>query len=174
MIIYKYTTIVLAALMILTVPLVSYSAVPQTINYQGYLTDKNNVPVNGVTSITFSIYDVNAGGTALWTETQSIDVSAGVYSVELGLLTPVSLFFDVQYWLGIDIAGDGEMTPRQPITSIGQAIRSDIADDVADGSIKDDMISDGAVSLQKLADTCAVGESLIKTDSGWSCGPSPY
>ncbi len=38
---------------------VVYGAVPQTINYQGYLKDASG-PVNGTVSMTFKLYDVQS------------------------------------------------------------------------------------------------------------------
>lgn len=100
--------------------------VPNLIDYQGRLTDDNGDPVTGNVSITFSIYDVETGGTALWTETQgSIDVEAGLFQVSLGSSSrflPDSLFDDPDRWLGINVAGDGEMSPRTKIASVPYAI----------------------------------------------------
>ena len=71
----------------------AYAETPKTINYQGYLTDAGGNPVNGTRSIVFSIYNVNSGGTALWSETQSVAVNNGIYSVILGSVTPINLPF---------------------------------------------------------------------------------
>ena len=38
------------------------------INYQGYLTDDNNIPINDTVKITFKIYDKIEGGDSLWSE----------------------------------------------------------------------------------------------------------
>ena len=81
--IYK---VVILSLFFTTVISVSvYGAVPPEINYQGYLRDVDGNPINGPVKMTFSIYDVTSGGTALWTETHTdVDVTDGVYSVVLG------------------------------------------------------------------------------------------
>jgi hypothetical protein len=104
------------------------SAIPQQIAYQGYLTDSGGVPHNGTISMTFRIYSVSSGGAALWTETQDVTVNQGVYSVNLGEVAPLSLAFDVPYYLGITVGADGEMTPRQALTSVGYAYRAQSAD----------------------------------------------
>lgn len=62
---------------ILIILLVSVSSVysadiPQTLNYQGNLTDNTGQPLSGTKQITFALYDIASGGTALWTETQAI------------------------------------------------------------------------------------------------------
>ncbi len=48
---------------------VSSGAIPQTMGYQGKLTDgSGNAVADSNYSLTFSIYDVSGGGSALWTE----------------------------------------------------------------------------------------------------------
>jgi len=124
---------------------ISSAAVPQTINYQGYLTDSGGTPIDATVQITFSLYNVATGGTALWTETQSsVTVSDGIYSVILGSVTPINLSFDEQYYLGIKVGTDGEMTPGQALTSVPYAFSSnetDYAYDVADGAVTDAKIN---------------------------------
>ena len=68
----------------------SHAAVPSTINFQGRLADSAGKPIKGTVSITFSIYNVPSGGSALWTETQSVLVSSGVYTVAVGGVNPLA------------------------------------------------------------------------------------
>lgn len=105
-------------------PFILHAEIPRIINYQGYLTSASGVPVHGTVSMTFSIYSVPSGGTALWTETQNVSVTRGVYCVNLGNVTPVNLVFNVPYYLGIKVGMDSEMTPRIPLTSVGYAYRA--------------------------------------------------
>jgi hypothetical protein len=106
------------------------AAIPSTINYQGYLTDQNGASVDGTVSATFRIYDSDTNGTLLWNETQSLNVVNGVYSVELGSITPLALTFEIPYWLTIEVEADGEMTPRQALSSVGYALNADRLDGV--------------------------------------------
>jgi hypothetical protein len=61
---------------------------PNRISYKGYLTDasgdplEENGPINHV--IVFRIYNVLQGGTAIWTEQQTVTIDKGVFSVLLG------------------------------------------------------------------------------------------
>lgn len=74
----------------------------------------------------FALYNSPSGGPALWTETQNnISVANGIYSVTLGAVTPLSLAFDTQYYLGVAVGADAEMTPRQPLSSVAYAFRAD-------------------------------------------------
>jgi len=100
------------------------AAPPQTLNYQGYLTNTAGTPLSGTYSMVFGLYNAASGGTALWTETQSVTVANGLYNVILGSVTPIALAFDVQYYLGIKIGADTEMTPRGTLTSSPYAFRS--------------------------------------------------
>ncbi len=110
-------------------PLPAMSVAPQTINYQGMLKTAGGAPVNGSVQMQFSLYTSPTSTPALWTEVQSsVTVTAGQYSVFLGRVTPINLPFDAQYYLGITIGTDAEMTPRQPLTSTAYAFRAAVAD----------------------------------------------
>jgi hypothetical protein len=142
----KISIILMVAMFLLTITQLVYAAVPQTINYQGYLTDSGGNPINGTVSMTFSLYDVSAGGTALWSETQSVTVNNGIYNVILGSGTPINLPFDTQYYLGVQVGTDPEMTPRQTLTSVPYAMRANVADtamyaDTVDGQHASDFAS---------------------------------
>ena len=90
---------------------------PLRVNFQGKLLDPStSLPKNGTFNMTFKIYPAASGGAASWTETQSnVAVNNGVFSVQLGALTPLNqeLFSGASAYLGITVAPDGEMTPRQ-------------------------------------------------------------
>lgn len=98
-----------------------------TINYQGRLMESAGAPVDGSSvGVTFSIHGVSSGGTALWSETQSISVAGGLYNVELGKSNPIpdDLFAGADRWLGVRVGGDAEMSPRARITSVAYAFNS--------------------------------------------------
>jgi hypothetical protein len=102
------------------------SAVPNLIDYQGRLADANGDAITGNVSIIFSIYDSGTNRTVLWTETQSVDVIEGLFQVTLGESTtfPTDLFDGADRWIGINVAGDGEMTPRTKFTSVPYAMQA--------------------------------------------------
>jgi hypothetical protein len=111
---------------------VVYGAVPERINYQGYLTDNSENPITTSVSVTFSIYTDPSGGTPLWTETHTITPDSGVYSVVLGKTAPLFLDYsnNSQYYLGVKVGTDQEMTPRQELTSVGSSHTADTALDL--------------------------------------------
>ncbi|KPJ65001.1 hypothetical protein AMJ44_11550, partial [candidate division WOR-1 bacterium DG_54_3] len=109
----------------------SLAAFPQQINFQGKLTDDDNIPVaDSSYSITFAIYNVDSGGSSLWTETQSVPTENGFFNVILGSDTSIEtdVFDGSDRWLGINVAGDGEMTPRHKLVSVGHAFHAYNAD----------------------------------------------
>ena len=101
----------------------AHAAVPNVLAFQGVLTDDLGDPLaDDNYSLTFRIYDVASGGTALWTETlASVTVSGGQFGVTLGETTPVALPFDEPYWLGVQVEAESEIVPRTPLTAAGFA-----------------------------------------------------
>ena len=99
--------------------------VPQTLNYQGVLTDSEGSAVaDGSYSITFRIYGPSPGTLPLWTETNSVTVSKGIFSVTLGESVPLNLPFDEQYYLGMAIEGETELSPRVPLASSAYSLNT--------------------------------------------------
>src|SRR5579872_5731460 len=55
------------------------------INFQGKLVNSNGTNVADNTyTVVFSLYNLSSGGTNIWTETDSVTTSAGVFQVALG------------------------------------------------------------------------------------------
>ncbi len=127
-------------------------AVPQFISYQGMLTT-NGIPASGPVSVTFALYGTPSGGSPLWSETRSVTPENGIYTVELGAVTPLpsTVFAGDDLYLGIAVAGEAEMVPRRRVTSVAFAIRSATADTVADGAITTQKLADGAVTDAKIS-----------------------
>ena len=98
-------------------------AIPQTFNINGKLTDTTNSPLSGTYTFNFSIYSAATGGTHLWTSNaMSVTTdSNGIYSV---ILSNVNLEFADQYYLGIKVGSDAEMSPRLNLTSSPYAFRA--------------------------------------------------
>ena len=103
-------------------------AVPVELSYQGYLTDKENVAIDGLTSMFLRLY-VEGDPKPVWEEEQVVQLNNGIYSVVLGADTegnPIEPgIFDKQVFLGIDVKGDGEMTPRLKLTSASYSIKAE-------------------------------------------------
>jgi hypothetical protein len=158
------TTIVLIVLCVCTTAL---AQIPQTVSYQGVLTDGAGTPVaDGTYNITFNFYDATSGGSALWTETQAVAVTGGIFSAILGSTAPLALAFDRPYWLGVSVDGGAELSPRRELTASPYSLN---ARGVADSAITGGMIKDGTAvrSLSGLTDdvTLAAGENVTITQS---------
>ncbi|MFZ4560029.1 MAG: hypothetical protein ACOYOD_07495, partial [Saprospiraceae bacterium] len=73
-----------------------------TLSMQGTIRNSTGSAVpDGTYSLTFKLYTVESGGTAVWTETQNeVRVVGGVYSALLGSTEPLNAAFNVPYYVG--------------------------------------------------------------------------
>ncbi|MBK8699031.1 MAG: hypothetical protein IPN29_05610 [Saprospiraceae bacterium] len=95
-----------------------------TLSVQGILKKSNGVALeDGTYSIKFNIYAVDGTPAGiLWDEVNpAVELNGGIYSVVLGEIEPLSLGFDQDYELGVQI-GSQEMTPRIRLTSAPYAL----------------------------------------------------
>jgi hypothetical protein len=78
---------------------------------------------DGEYSLTFNLYEQITGGSPVWTETNDkIEVISGVYSAELGTITPLNIGFNKTYFLGVQVDGGSELIPRTKLTSAPYAL----------------------------------------------------
>lgn len=115
--------LLLLSFILLSAHLSIVSAQGPKLSIQGILkkTSGDAVP-DGSYSLTFKLYTVETGGTAVWTEMQSaVDVISGIYSTVLGNTTPLTISFNQVYYLGVTV-GSTEMTPRIQLTSAPYAL----------------------------------------------------
>ncbi|MDA8428742.1 MAG: tail fiber domain-containing protein [Geobacteraceae bacterium] len=127
------TRIISAILSTLALATLAFAGVPQTINYQGYITN-NGTPVNNMaTNVTFSLYSSNpTRNNPVWFDTHSVTPVNGIYNVQLGSQKALNAPFDVPYWLGISVAGSA--LPLQQLSSGPYALRAGVADSLATGA----------------------------------------
>ena len=121
------------------------STVPQMINYQGRLTDSLGQPLNDTVALTFKLYNVPSGGTALWSEPHgSVVVKDGLFTSLLGSISaiPENTFQNVNTFLGITPELDSEIVPRTQIVSVAYSFNAD----KLDGYDASDLISLGQPS----------------------------
>ena len=109
---------------------------PSEFNYQGRLTDLAGNPVSGTVSMTFQLYDADAGGSPLWEETQPlVTVDEGIFTVFLGSVEPFDIWgidFSQQYWLEIEVEGDqmGDRLAIVPVPAAHYALNAGTLDGV--------------------------------------------
>ncbi len=136
--------------------------IPQQINYQGMLSDISGNPITGTYTINFSIYIDGTTTSSLWTETQTVTVSNGLFSVQLGFNNPIPLYiFDgtIKY-LGVQVGTDPEMTPRQKLTSVGYSFKA--ADAVTLNGLPSSSFADASHNHNSLYYT----KTEVNTDDG--------
>jgi hypothetical protein len=103
-------------------------AVPHLVKFSGTVKDAAGTPRTGVTGIAFALYKDQAGGAALWLETQNVTLDAqGRYTVLLGSNSaeglPVDVFSANQaQWLGIQPEGQAEQ--RVLLVSVPYALKA--------------------------------------------------
>ena len=108
----KRIVFILALIILISVNIFSQT-IPKQISYQGVLKDASGNILTGIFTITFKIYNDPSGGSALWTETQNITISNGLFSAQLGSTNPITTVpFNRIQFLGIMVGSGSELMPR--------------------------------------------------------------
>lgn len=105
--------------------------VPTTFHFQGAIKDADGTAINDTKYIEFLIYDVETGGTALWSEGPlTVVITEGLFSHEIGSVTPLpeGLFNTSPLYITFSLAS-GEMTPRQKLVSVPFALKAASSDE---------------------------------------------
>jgi hypothetical protein len=155
---------------------VSAWAIPDSINYQGSLTDSENISLTGIYGMQFYLCDDLADGVCNWYEEQDVEVSDGTYSVLLGSVIPipVSIFEIDSLYLEVRIHNGSEweiLSPRQLVTSTPYAIKAADAETL-DGQHAADFagvvhdhsglaITSGAVAEERIAASIARDSEIM-------------
>jgi len=113
------------------------SSVPHLIQFSGTVKDAAATVPAGTVSITFTLYENEQGGTALWSETQNVQVDAqGHYTALLGSASPEglpsNLFTTVQaHWLAVQpLLPDFAEQPRVLLVSAPYALKAGDAETI--------------------------------------------
>lgn len=164
----------------LVISCIAAAAPPRTLNYQGFLTDAANAPINATVPMTFRLYgEVGGVNPALWSESQSmVVVTAGYFNVVLGAQVgaPLNLPFDNAYWLTVQVSTDPEMTPRQPLTATPYALRALALDTAASvpasqitGTVSTAQLAINSITQLLPAVACATNQIPKWSGSAWTC-----
>jgi len=107
----------------------AFCAVPQLINYQGKLTDKDGKSLNGTYDLTFTLRDHTSN--ASWSEAHTgVKVTDGLFNVLMGSVKANTLWalFSSNHDLYLEIKVGGEtLSPPMKIGSVGYALYADTA-----------------------------------------------
>lgn len=133
---FKFAFVLIFVFQFFSVMKVNSQALQEVkMSMQGILKNFDGTIVNnGYYDVTFKLYTVPAGGTAIWSEDQTIMTNGGVYNTVLGktsagLTALQNLSYSTTYYLGITISGTQEMNPRMELTGGPMAIRAKLADE---------------------------------------------
>ncbi|HEY3875643.1 MAG TPA: hypothetical protein VGM92_09215, partial [Candidatus Kapabacteria bacterium] len=100
----------------------------RVISYQGILTN-GRAPVDGPHAMTLKLYrDTNS--LPIFQEMQNVTVAGGIFNVLIGkvvALPPLSFSGSNRYWLGVQVDGANELTPRAQLTDVPSAFFADTA-----------------------------------------------
>lgn len=171
----RFFTIVPALFLLFTLgmtPARAANGINKQINFQGKLVDNNGLNVADNTyTVIFSLYNVSSGGTATWTETDSVTTVAGVFQVPLGAVTSLTGFdFNQNTWyLGMKVGSDAEMTPRIRYSAVPYAFTADSLDGVvATNSATAFSLTGSTAALQTLTvnGNITIGSTITPTSAG--------
>jgi hypothetical protein len=136
-------------------------SVPNMLNYQGYLADAaDSAAVTDTLQMTFRLYDVEIGGSELWSEDHTeVPVTGGLFSVLLGEVTPFpgGLFDGSTLWLQTEVGAE-VLSPRKPLVSTAYSRRAQTADHA--------VYADTAVYSQTDGDWIISGNDLYSAVTG--------
>lgn len=89
----------------------------------------SGLPVpDGNYTVTFRFFTVASGGTAVWSESQTIAVTGGVLFARLGSVTALPddfRFNGSEYYLEAQVSGEEAMSPRRRVGAVPTAINAD-------------------------------------------------
>lgn len=148
----KFRIVLFLIIGILCLTAITYAAIPRVINYQGRLTDKDDNPLTGNFLVTFRFYDAEALSQPIWEEGHILTVKNGLFSVLMGSVKPLEIDFNKNLWLGMEVASDGEMTPRIKLASSVYALNAKSIDMISSSQLLRndiDSIMSGSLTLKK-------------------------
>ena len=133
-------------------PATALTTTPTTMNFQGRLTNSSgNIMADGLYNMKFRLYDASTGGTLKWNETREttnrVQVTNGLFSVQLGQVTPMdpsvfasgSLYFEIELptpgtatcsTASCGTFTEGPMTPRNKLSTSAYAYNSETLDGI--------------------------------------------
>jgi hypothetical protein len=116
--------ILIALLFLANIVAFSAAGFPESISYQGILTDENgDIVADGEYTATFTLHGHSSASNELWSEEKTFSTEDGVFNVVLGSDTPFTEdnyeFGDQGIWLEIHLQGEtNPLDPRIEINSV--------------------------------------------------------
>ena len=139
--------------------------VPEILSATSVLKNDVGERLEGNFILTYRLYDEEVGGTALWEESQGVEISNGVVQVLLGSVEDLSLPFDTTYWVGIAVNSGDELAPRLALTSSPYALMSKhVSDDALVAGNNITLSRNAENQLVVAAADQAIGNTLNASD----------
>ncbi len=142
---------------------------PEVFYFQGYVTDVQGDPLNGVHAFQARLYDTGAGGVALWEESHGqVAVTNGFFVLPLGSLQAFGGLFAVEQslFLAIRVDDGDELFPRTSLGAVPWAMGAKgaatavVCDQAAHADSADQVGGLGADDVAVQADLDAISEEL--------------
>ena len=146
--------------LLITILLPAYAAaIPHYLSHQGRILQVDQEPLTGVVEVNFALHSQSEGDFVLWSEALDIAFDDGYYSIVLGNLEsiPSELFNGADLYLAITVNQEGELEPRQKITTVPYAFMAGEAQSV-NGSVT----AIGGIT---------VGDTMVIDEGGAWIGP---
>jgi hypothetical protein len=159
----------LLVILILIISVITVSATPSLISYQGRLLGSDGLPVfDGSHEVSFGLYSDSTSGNPLWAESAMVITSSGLFSHLLGSITPIpsGLWLDREA-VFLELAIEGiPQTPRSRISAVPYAAVAGNLELVGDSGatvIRTDGTLGGSLNLSTL-----VGDTGIVLHGGYT------
>ncbi|MBI2083304.1 MAG: hypothetical protein HYT76_07005 [Deltaproteobacteria bacterium] len=156
---------ILIFLFLLLFPLAALAGTRDRLFHQGFVVDEEGNPLGGFLEVTFRLYPDSSSADPVWEEAQNLSFDQGVFTAELGATVPfpVDLFENESLYLGVQIEGDREFSPRLAIFSIPWSQRADVAEialSLAEDIITSENIGAGVIEESDIG-TGAIGPTQL-------------
>lgn len=126
------------------------ASIPSSVHFQGILKDGAGNPVSdGSYLVTFRIYSAATGGDTLWSDTQTVVTTDGVFQAVLGQSNPITsqVFADPSPYLGVTVSPEPEMSPRQKWHAVAYALRVSTIAGASGGVLSGDVLISGDLAV---------------------------
>lgn len=133
--------------------------------WSGYLVDSTGAPLDGSKTVTIRVYTALTGGTAVWTDAQSITFDAGVGSTTLETDDTSTLISDIvssnsELFMTVQVSGESESAPRVELSATPWAL---VANSLAAGAVTSTTLASSAVTSAKIASGAVEATNLASS-----------
>lgn len=124
----SFLILILTLFFVIASPANAATGIFEQIPFQGKVVNTNGTNVtNGTYSFVFTIYDAASAGTQLWTETQNLTVTDGIFRASLGAANAFGTSIDWNtdnIYLAINFNSDGYMNSRVRLSTSPYALNA--------------------------------------------------